>query len=159
MDTAQNTREVIADGLRTAQAGFAHWRKGNLTTHWSEPNFENSEAYKRAMAEVRTFTPNEAVDLEQYDWVVDYARDQYARLQQSFQYLDEKADAIIKYLGGGGAAVTVGALATAGPNPGNVYLPLLFMPTFIFGVIAIFAALQVSSPKQIPAPPLNSICY
>src|SRR5690606_4594021 len=63
----------------------------------------------------------------------------------------EKADAIIKYLGGGTAAVTLGTLAAVGPN--NAWIPLLLLPSLVFALWSIYLALRVRQPTDVPSPP------
>src|SRR5207249_4332507 len=66
-----------------------------------------SEDYKAALDFYRKFQQQEGVD---YSGVLAYARDLYDRHDKTDKLLDEKADSIIKYLGGGSALVTFGAL-------------------------------------------------
>src|SRR5579871_1263778 len=66
-----------------------------------------SQEYKAALEEYRGFQPQEGVD---YAALIDYAKEQFERYEKTDRSLDEKANSIITYLGGGSAVITVGAL-------------------------------------------------
>jgi hypothetical protein len=112
---------------------------------------KNHPAYQVALDNTKKFTPKPGCD---YEWTVAYGKDCYAGLEASFRYLDEKADSIIKYLGGGSAVITVGALAA--PGVAGSWLPYLFLPSLCCALLAIRAAAEIRQPNWVPgAPPVK----
>lgn len=86
-----------------------------------------------------------------YDWVFEYAQDKYAKMLKNLEHLDDKADAIIKYLGGGTAFVAFGAIV--GASRGNALAILLMVPSVVLALWAIRYAIHARLPTQIPVPP------
>jgi len=86
-----------------------------------------------------------------YDWVYDYAKDKYEKSLEAFAQLDEKADAIIRYLGGGTTIITLGALI--GASRANAFLIFLTLPSIFLALWAIAYAVQARQPTEVPVPP------
>lgn len=120
------------------------WQRGRDHTvdYQNHPSYLDAERFKQK------FEPKDGCD---YTWALDYAKESYQRLDQTFRYLDEKADAIIKYLGGGTAVVTVAALATV--NHYSAWLPILLLPSLVFALAAIALANAARRPRTHPSPP------
>ena len=91
--------------------------------HLAATRATEHDAYKEAVRFKEKWEPEDEVV---YDWTVEYAKDCYTRMETTFRYMDEKADSLIKYLGGGTAAVTLGTLATV--NGANYLLACAVTP-------------------------------
>jgi hypothetical protein len=80
-----------------------------------------------------------------------YAKDKYEHLSRASDRLEEKADSIIKYLGGGTAIVALAAFAgitkTTAPIIG------LLVPSIGCALAAVWHAVQARQPTKIPVPP------
>ncbi|MFO0967739.1 MAG: hypothetical protein U0793_19430 [Gemmataceae bacterium] len=98
---------------------------------------------------------NESFELEadpsQYGWVHAYAKAEYDRLEKRFDILDEKADSIIKYLGGGTALIAIGSLATLTRE--NAIMPLFLIPSVLCALVAVVFAVSARNPTDTDQPP------
>ena len=133
-------------------AGSALWRA--WTCEQSDTDFQKDADYQKQLEFARTFKPRqEGADdtIGNYEWVVELAKEKYADLHKSFDGMDEKADAIIKYLGGGTAIIALGALASV--NRSNAWLVFLLVPSIVFALRAIFLATVARTPTEAPLPP------
>lgn len=96
------------------------------------PQQEIDRAYDIACAHVPK--PN-----VKYDWVIEHARDQYRQADANSDKLDDKASAVINYLGafvGASTLAAISQLVILGP-----WAACMMMPTIIFALAAIsFAA-------------------
>ncbi len=117
-------------------------RRDQAIDYQNHPSYMDAETFKQ------NFEPKDGCD---YKWAIEYAKESYQRLDQTFRYLDEKADAIIKYLGGGTAVVTVAALATV--NHYSAWLPILLLPSLGCALAAIALANSARRPRTHPSPP------
>ena len=123
-----------------------------------ELDYESTESYKSALAYFRAFEKKEEV---KYDWVIKYAKELHERMEKTDKQLDEKADSIVKYLGGGSALVTFGALASIKPDRpetslfGLVALVAL-LPSLCCAIWAVRAAIKARRPRSTATMP--SIC-
>lgn len=131
--------------LRSVASGiWLSWQPQPQSSSYKEHKiYLDAEKYRKDV-----FTPNPTRD---YKWAIEYAKESYQRLEKTFQYLDEKADAIIKYLGGGTAVVTLAALTTV--NRYSAWLPILLLPSLVCALRAIALALSVRQPTNHPSLP------
>jgi hypothetical protein len=104
--------------------------------------------YLAAMKFKTVFAPDKEQD---YKWVIQHAKDLYAGMHSAFNDLDSKADAIIKYLGGGATFVTIAALLTVTPDTAPVLYFLGF--AFALAIASIWFAMKARQPTAIPSPP------
>ena len=114
--------------------------------------FTNHPDYKAAMKFKETFEPKVEHD---YSWVLNYAESIYSRLETTFRELDSKADSIIKYLGGGGGLLTLGAIAGVSQQEisSMTYLILWGIPPAVFAMVSIVFAAIARSPTRTHHPP------
>ena len=130
-----------------------HLVRRPLTSAWlawwaQAATYKDHQPYQEAAQFRRQFEPKDGVD---YKWVLEYAKESYDRLERTYRYLDEKADAIIKYLGGGTALVTLGALASG--NRPSVLVSALFLPFLLCAILAVLFAAVARLPTFHPSPP------
>ena len=114
-----------------------------------------SEEYRAALDFFKQFEKKPDV---KYDWVLAYAKDLHERCGNTDKLLDDKADSIIKYLGGGSALLIFGALMSIKPEkPETCLLGLValvsLIPSLLFAVLAMRAALRVRRPQSAATPP------
>ena len=114
----------------------------------SELDAENRAKYEEAKRFRQEFMPEENLD---YDWVFEYAKEKYDKMLKNLEQLDDKADALIKYLGGGTAFVAFGAIVGAGR--GNALAILLMAPSVMLALWAIAYAIRPRLPTPTPVPP------
>src|SRR5687767_2854389 len=91
----------------------------------SEPNddYEKSPDYLEALEYYRKFKSQDGVH---YDAAIDYAQKLHEGYEQTDKALDDKADSVIKYLGGGSALVAFGALLSIkADNQGSCILGIV----------------------------------
>ena len=115
----------------------------NLRTLIYPPKFEDNPVYQKAEAFQESIEPVEGAD---YDWVWDYAKDVYDRLSKVYKDLDDKANDIIKYLGGGAGLFTLGAIANV--NKDNAGLMLSALPALACALLSIFFAVLARKPNE-----------
>jgi hypothetical protein len=112
------------------------------------PNFDNDPSYIEANEFAKSIEPEEGVD---YEWVADYATDLFDRLTRSNKELDEKANDIVKYLGGGSGLFAL--LAITKVDPANSVVLWSVLPAFIVALVAIYRAASVRRPMDLDLPP------
>ena len=66
-------------------------------------DIEDREEFQDAERFRRTITPLEDTE---YKWIFDYANDKHDKLTKIYKELDDKANEIVKYLGGGAGLVS-----------------------------------------------------
>ena len=120
----------------------------NLRTLIYPPRLQDHPAYKTAEAFKETIKPVEGAN---YDWVWDYAEEVYDRLSKVYKDLDDKANDIIKYLGGGAGLFTLGAIANV--NKDNALLMLSALPALACALLSIFFAVLARKPNENRTPP------
>jgi len=111
-------------------------------------SFQEDPTYLDAVDFRKTFTPKDGVD---YKWAWEYSEKQYEHLQEQFRYQDEKADSIIKYLGGGAGLVAIGSIVAITKQ--NAWLVFFLIPCLLCAVRAIQLASSVRTPKPALSPP------
>ena len=139
--------EIFERGQQAAVKGqeFAHpWLASDEdSTYLDHPD------YKRALEFKADFSPT--LDGDDYRWVCDYAQHTYDLLHDTFKYLDEKADSIIKYLGGGTAIAALAAVASVTGE--NAWAVLMLTPSLCCALKAVRLAMKVRAPVKTPGPP------
>jgi hypothetical protein len=121
-----------------------------ITSNTTTPAFvEKDEAYKRALEFMEAATAKEGV--EDYKWVLDYAKGLWEYRNKVFALLDEKAEGIIKYLGGGTGLFAIAALAKV--DSSNNYIAFWTLPAIVVALVAILLALLSKAPGPFPSPP------
>jgi len=125
------------------------WKKEEQIDH------EETEAWNEAVDYYKAFEQKDNVD---YTEAIAHVRQLYERHDKAEKLLDEKADAIIKYLGGGSALITFGALLsiktdTVTSAVMGLCIILSFLPSLIFGILAIQHAIKVRRPHTAALPP------
>ena len=86
-----------------------------------------------------------------YDWVWDFAKDSYDRAIGVYEALDDKANDIIKYLGGGAGLFTLGVMANI--NHANADIARWALPSFAMAIISVFFAVLARKPNEVKHPP------
>jgi hypothetical protein len=112
------------------------------------PNFDNDPTYVEAKNFAKTIEPEGGKD---YGWVAEYAKDLYDRLARANKDIDEKANDIVKYLGGGSGLFALGAIAKT--DASNAIMLFYAIPSFVIAVCAIVCAAAVRRPMGIDLPP------
>ena len=149
----RDSAEVLIEALSKKSQEWRQWIQANVPRVWHRwrdctTDYHNHPPYLDAENFKQSFEPKDGCD---YKWAIEYAKERYQRLDQTFRYLDEKADAVIKYLGGGTAVVTVAALATV--NHYSAWLPILLLPSLGCALAAIAFANSARRPRLHPSPP------
>jgi hypothetical protein len=146
-----STRDDLVEILRECRDWLLKkWQAFWLSRGRGTLHYKDTPAYQAAVEFRKKFTPVKDPECK-YQWVVEYAKTTYETLHDSFDKLDDKADAIIKYLGGGSALIVLGAIATVRSD--NAWLVLLLLPSLICAIRAINLAIQARSPMDFPLPP------
>jgi hypothetical protein len=109
------------------------------------PYLRQNEARQKALAFLSEAKPKEGVE---YGWVGDYAKDLWAHRLAVKAVLDEKAEAIIRYLGGGTGLFALGVLAKV--DSSNVYLAACSIPAVVCALAAIGVAIWSRKPTAYP---------
>jgi len=114
----------------------------------SDPAYEAAEEFNKSLA------PTEGA---KYEWVWDYAKFQFERADRLHRDLDDKANDIIKYLGGGTGLFTLAALANMTPQ--NVWVIFASLPAFALALISIALAARARYPNPTKEPPAIKSAY
>ncbi len=109
----------------------------------SRPNVRELPEFQKANEFARHVV---AVEGKEYEWVWDYAKDLVARKLDFFKMLDDKADTIIRYLGGGAGIFALGVLAKIDST--NWHIALMAIPALLASVVAVFFAIRCRVPSQ-----------
>ena len=143
-----NDRERFAQMLRDYHAKVGGWIK-KLWPSDPGDDYEKSEEYQAALNYYQQFKAQEGVH---YDAAITYAQQLHERYDKTDKALDEKADSIIKYLGGGSALVTFGALLSLKTDTrATCILGLVAMvcliPSLAAAIMAVSHAIRVRRPR------------
>lgn len=115
-------------------------------------HIRKSASYAQALAFMKAVQAKEGVE---YDWVIEHAKDLWDERRKHFASLDEKADSIIKYLGGGLGLLSVGILAKVDAN--NAYLVGWTLPAVVCAIASLFLAAIARKPNSVPTlPPIDA---
>ncbi len=115
----------------------------------SDDDFQTSPEYLEAVEFWKSFSEKDGVE---YDGVITYARELHERYDKTEKLLEAKAESVIKYLGGGSALLTLGALASLRTDTREACIVgataiFSLLPSLCFAVAAISAAINVSMPR------------
>jgi hypothetical protein len=97
-----------------------------------------------------TFAPQPDV---KYDWVVGYAKDEYARAVEVFKRLDDKAAVVANYLGAGTGLLTLGSVAGVASATASPWIVLAALPAVALAMLALVCASAARRTAFRPAPP------
>jgi hypothetical protein len=97
---------------------------------------------------MRTVKAKEGIN---YDWVWDYAKEQWGYRVGSFESLETKADDIIKYLGGGTGLFAIGVLAKV--DSSTVWIALATLPAVMLALFSLYYAVKAKRPDFAPSLP------
>jgi hypothetical protein len=111
-------------------------------------DMERDSAHQDALRFMQDFEAKDGVD---YEWVSDYANGLWDHRVKIYSTLDDKADAIIRYLGGGTGLFALGVLAKV--EPANAYLVYWSMPAVLSALVSLFFAARVKIPSFAPSAP------
>jgi hypothetical protein len=115
---------------------------------WRTPNVLDRKEYRAAEEFACSI---ETDDNKDYDWVVNYARDNYDRIIKINSILDEKANDIIKFLGGGTGIVTLGVLVNL-PRA-NSWILAAALPSYLCAILSLWMAYRARRPNPGYSPP------
>ena len=115
-----------------------------------DDDYVKSAEYQAELKKYNDFVQQDDI---KYDAVFDYARDLYDRYDKTDKLLDEKADSIIKYLGGGSALATFGALASIKTDsPFSAFMGMIalvfLIPSLVAATRAVYFAIKVRRPRS-----------
>jgi hypothetical protein len=142
-------RAEIVQMVREYQSKITDWIKREAWNTDSDDDYEDSTEYKEALEYWNKFKQQEQVD---YTVALAYARELFERYEKLDKSLDEKADSIVKYLGGGSALVTLGGLFAIKTDVwSNCLLGLValacMIPSLVVALRAVSAAIRVRQPR------------
>jgi hypothetical protein len=87
----------------------------------------------------------------EFDWVSEYARGQFDRVTKVYDRLDDKAETIIKYIGGGTWIFTLAILMNSGSHTFTIITWAI--PSFLCALASIFFASLARQPNPVYFPP------
>jgi hypothetical protein len=149
-DKATKRLELAKKMWSDNTAKFADWfakiKHGQL-----DANYEDCAAYKEALEFYQNFSHQDDVD---YSAVVMFSRELFERYDKTDKALDDKADSIVKYLGGGSAVITAGALLaikydTVTNCIFSMVAILCLVPSLIAAFLAVSHAIHVRHPRDV----------
>jgi hypothetical protein len=108
----------------------------------SRPEYTAADEFKE------TIDPKKGA---KYEWVWTYAGKKFERVEGIFRALDEKANDIIKYMGGGTGLFALGALAKVTHE--TRWVIIWALPSFVLAIIAIAHAARARQPAAVCEPP------
>jgi hypothetical protein len=115
---------------------------------------EKDERHRKAIEFLNKLDKEEASADKSYTWTADYARQLWDGGVKIFSTIDEKADSIIKYLGGGTGIFALGIIAKIDSH--NYYLAWLCAPSILCSLLAIYLAICARRPRGVPSlPPIS----
>jgi len=139
MNDNERRRAEFVQKLRDYQSQVVNWFTQFRTTE-DDDNYEQSDEYKAALEYYQKFKHQEGVE---YGTALEYARSLFDRYDKADKGLDEKADSIIKYLGGGSALITIGTLLSIKPDsPLNLIFALVALVCLVPSIHAATRALH-----------------
>jgi hypothetical protein len=141
-------REELARKLRLCFWTVAGW----FTWLWKDDIEEDYQKDPEYRAALEYYQQLQTQDEVHYEIAVAYARELYDRYDKTDKTLDEKADSIIKYLGGGSALVTFGALLSVKTDTRSACILGIFglaslIPSMIAAIFAVVNAVRVRRPR------------
>lgn len=106
------------------------------------------DSFKDAQHFSETIQPLENTE---YDWVFAYSKDLYDKYRAIYKDLDDKANEIIKYLGGGTGLFTLAVLLNITPR--NAVIVGWTLPSFLLSIISVYLAMKSRQPHVTCLPP------
>jgi hypothetical protein len=147
MNSNSANREEIVRVVKDFYDKVTFWIRKNWNNHKAN-SFEETDEYTKAMVFFESFLHKDGVD---YSLVTTYQRELYSRLCDTDKILDEKADTIIKYLGGGVALIAFGALVSIKPEGRQAIIGAVaifcLLPSLILSSLAVRRAVSVRRPQ------------
>ena len=86
------------------------------------------------------------------EWLMPYAKWKYEHYENTWRSVDQKADTVIRYLGGGLGLVAIGTLLSINEN--NSLAALGILPSMICALIAVWYAVKSRGPLEYASPTL-----
>jgi hypothetical protein len=114
----------------------------------SDPEYEEAETFQE------NIEPTKEAD---YTWVWRYSEDTFKRVETIYKELDDKANDIVKYLGGGTGLFTLGVLANVSHS--NYWIIICALPAFLLALTSIALALRARQPNPACQPPSIRSAY
>ena len=91
---------------------------------------------------------------EGYKWVLEYAHRQYAESIADYRRVDDKAAAMLNYLGAGTGLVTLGSVSSAVLDKASVWVLLACLPSVAMGLVSMLVAALARHTAILSGPPL-----
>lgn len=141
-------REQLALVLRTVFWTVANW----FVWIWKDDtsdNYEDDPEYQAAKRHYNELQLQEGVN---YDTVVAFAKEMFSRYDATDKSLDEKAEFIVKSLGGGSALITLASILSFKTDTANAMIlgivaAFCFVPAMIAAMLAIIFAVRSRRPR------------
>jgi len=115
---------------------------------WIKKLAESDAEYQHAVDLAQHFEPRQDVE---YGWAMDYGLRAYEWYSHALDVLDQKADSLITYLGGGVGLLSMVA-AVLSLDKSRI-LAATLLPTILLGLWAIRLAAGARAPALLPFPP------
>lgn len=115
---------------------------------------ENDWEYKEMVKFRKNFDYS---DIKETGWVLDYAQEKFKLMRDYVEYLDDKADAMLRYLGLGTGVLgyILGSSFTCFVPLSKIFIGLCV----IFWIISILFALAIKQPYGMPYPPKTKVVF
>lgn len=110
----------------------------------ADPDVRNAFAFNER------FRPRDDTD---YAWVVRHAKDRYAAADAAMKYVDDKAAAIVTYLGSGAGLLTLASAAAAASNQIDPKVAAAVVPSFAAAALSLAFAAIARKPTAVPTMP------
>ncbi len=114
----------------------------------SPGDIKDNEEWIKAIAFRDEAIPEEGAD---YEWVWAYTRENIERAYKIYGDLDNKANELIKYLGGGAGILTAASLLSVREDHAWIYL--CFAPALLSSLVSVFFAVLARQPHPVHLPP------
>lgn len=146
--------------LATAGAARPHATRAEGRANGPEPVVAKLIASNQDCADAvhfkNTFEPQDGVD---YGWVGEYAKAQYAHYAAIFKDLDDKANSIVGYLGGGTSLLTLGTLTAVASGQISPWIIVFALPSIGLALASLFfAALARQANWIVSLPTVQAAC-
>lgn len=105
------------------------------------------KSYIEALSFARNYKPKPETD---YGWVMDYADSEYKRLEDTLNFLDSKADSLIRYMGAGSGIIALVFTYVLSVN--TWWSAVQVLPTLIMFFISMAYAGRARAPEKMPTP-------
>jgi hypothetical protein len=119
-----------------------------ITETLSPRYIDDRDEFKEAAHFRETITPVQETD---YEWAYDYSKEMYERYLKVYKDLDDKANEIVKYLGGGAGLFTLGVILNVRPETAGIVGYAI--PSFLVALAAACIASTARLPALVCLPP------